>query len=191
MNPNGIVIGVVTDLEDPKNLGRVRVKYPHLNNRESQWARLVTPMAGGERGIFFRPEKGDEVLVSFLQGNSRFPHVIGSLWNLNGKPPMDDGKPKENSWRFIQSRSGHIIKLDDTSGKERIEILGYSQKQKIIIDCSGEKIELLCESGNLDLKAPSGTVTVEAQEINLKAKGNMSLDAKGQMTIKGSTVNIN
>ena len=66
---NGIVVGIVTDLEDPDGLGRVQLTYPHLEDQKSQWARLVSPMAGAERGTFFRPEVEDEVLVAFEHGD--------------------------------------------------------------------------------------------------------------------------
>src|SRR5690242_926559 len=103
---NGIVIGLVKDLEDPQNLGRVRVTFPYLDDQLSDWARLVTPMAGKDRGVFFRPEVGDEVLVAFELGDVRRPYVLGALWSTTDTPPPDDGKAKDNNWRFIKSRKG-------------------------------------------------------------------------------------
>jgi uncharacterized protein involved in type VI secretion and phage assembly len=191
MPTNGIVIGIVTNLEDPENLGRVRVKFPHLDDQESQWARLATPMGGPDRGLFLRPEVDDEVLVGYLQGDIRFPYILGGLWNLVDLPPADDGKPKENNWRFIKSRSGHVFKLDDTNGQERVEIIDKDEKRKIVIDCSGEKIQIICESGNVEIQAASGSVKIEAKTVELKASADMKLEADGTMTITGSTVNIN
>jgi uncharacterized protein involved in type VI secretion and phage assembly len=191
MPTNGIVIGVVTNLEDPDKLGRVRVKFPHLDDQESQWARLATPMAGPDRGVFFRPEVDDEVLVAFFQGDIRFPYILGGLWNAEDTPPPDDGKAKENNWRFIKSRSGHIIKLNDTKGEESVEIIDKDEKRKIIIDCSKEKIQIICESGDVEIKAASGSVKVEAKTVEVKASKDMKLEAGGTMTIKGATVKIN
>ena len=84
---NGIVIGVVADLDDPERLGRVRVKLPHLNDEVSDWSRQATPMGGRDRGLFFRPEVGDEVLVAFEHGDPDRPVVIGSVWNADRRPP--------------------------------------------------------------------------------------------------------
>jgi uncharacterized protein involved in type VI secretion and phage assembly len=191
MNENGIVVGLVTDLNDPQKLGRVRVKFPHLDDEQSFWARLAAPMAGKERGFFIRPEVDDEVLVAFVQGDIRFPYIIGALWNSKDKPPPDDGKAKENNWRFFRSRSGHLLKFNDTAGSESIELIDKDQKRKIIIDCAGAQIQIICDNGDVAIKA-QGKVTIEANsEINLKAGGNMTLEATGKMTIKGSTVNIN
>jgi uncharacterized protein involved in type VI secretion and phage assembly len=188
---NGIVIGIVTTLDDPQRLGRVRVRYPHLNDQPSDWARLVTPMAGADRGLFLRHEVDDEVLVAFEHGDPRRPYILGGLWSKTDKPPADDGQPTQNNWRFIKSRSGHVIKLDDTAGQESIEILDKDGARRVLIDSAARKIQVICDSGNVEVKAGAGSVTVEAVSIEVKATGNMTLEAAGTMTIKGATVNIN
>lgn len=188
---NGIIIGLVADLEDPENLGRIRVKFPYLGDQLSDWARLVTPMAGKDRGMFFRPEVDDEVLVAFELGDVRRPYVLGSLWSSADTPPPDDGQAKQNNWRFIKSRNGHIVKLDDTKGSEKIEIIGSDGARKIVFDIAGKKIEVICDTGNVEVSAGSGDVKVEAINVEIKASGNMKLEAGAQMTISGATVNIN
>ena len=77
---SGVMVGLVTDLEDPEGLNRVRVSYPVLAEQE-YWAHLATPMAGADRGIVLNPEVGDQVLVSFLQGDIRYPYILGCVWN--------------------------------------------------------------------------------------------------------------
>ncbi len=188
---NGILIGVVADLEDPEGLGRVRAQFPNLGDQLSNWAKIAAPMAGNGRGFFFRPEVGDEVLVAFEMGDPRRPYVLGALWSKVDTPPSDDGKPKDNNWRFIKSRSGHILKFDDTQGSERIEIIDKDERHKIVIDTSGDKIQIICDSGNVEIKATAGKIQIEASEAEIKTTGNMTLQAGGQMTIKGSVVNIN
>lgn len=196
---NGIVIGEVCDLEDPLDLARIRVTYPHLGGVKSDWAKLVTPMAGKERGIFFRPEVGDEVLVAFELNDSERPYVLGALWSQEDPPPPNEGSAKDNNWRFIRSRSGHVIKLDDKQGQERIEIIDKDEKRRIVIDCGGSKIQITADDGDIEINAGAGNVKVEAAknvditastEVNIKAK-NITLDASGVLTLKGGTVNIN
>jgi uncharacterized protein involved in type VI secretion and phage assembly len=188
---NGIVIGIVTDLNDPDRLGRVEVTYPHLNDEKSYWARLVTLMAGQNRGVFFRPEVNDEVLVALEHGDPRRPYILGALWSKTDTPPADDGQPTQNNWRFMKSRSGHIIKLDDSQDAEKIEILDKDGARKVIIDSAGQKIQIICDTGNIEVKAGAGSVKVEAREVEVKATQNMTLQAQGTMTITGATVNIN
>lgn len=188
---NGIVIGIVHDLDDPEQLGRVRVRFPHLNDEISQWARIATPMGGKDRGLFMRPERDDEVLVVFEHGDPRRPNVVGSFWNKVDKPPADDGKPVDNNWRFFRSRAGHLLKFDDTSGAERIEIEGKGGTQKLVIDVSGKKIELSCSSGDIAVSAPSGKLTIDAKQVEIRASTTMKLEAQGAMTVNGKTVSIN
>jgi len=188
---NGIVIGIVSDLDDPEQLGRVRVRFPHLNNEMSHWARLATPMGGKERGLFMRPEPEDEVLVVFEHGDPRRPNVVGGFWSKADPPPPDDGKAMDNNWRFFRSRAGHLLKFDDTSGAERIEIVGKGDKHKLVIDVSGDRIEISCSSGDIALSAPSGKVSIDAREVAIRAQTTMNIEATGTMTIKGQTVAIN
>ena len=43
----GVVVGIVTNNKDPEMGGRVKVKYPWLDDTlESHWARIASPMAG-------------------------------------------------------------------------------------------------------------------------------------------------
>ncbi len=188
---NGIIIGLVTDLKDPENIGRVRVTYPYLGDETSDWARLVTQMAGKDRGMFLRPEVGDEVLVAFELGDVRRPYILGSLWSTTDTPPADDGQAAQNNWRFITSRSGHMVKLDDTAGKEKIEIIGSDGQRQIVFDIAKQKIQVTCDSGDVEVSATAGSVKVDALTVEIKASGNMTLQATGSMTIKGATVAIN
>ncbi len=194
----GVVVGVVTNNQDPDGLGRVKVKFPWLSDvDESSWARLAAPMAGKQRGVFFLPEVDDEVLVVFEHGDMRFPYVLGALWNGQDVPPItnDDGK---NNVRMIKSRSGHVVKLNDEDGKETIEIIDKNQKNSIVIDTSKDTITVTTNK-DITLSASNGTIKLDAQkvEINssdatkLKAGGTMNVEASGTMTVKGSTVNIN
>jgi len=102
----GVVMGIVTNNQDPSNMARVRVKFPWLSDdNESWWARLATPMAGAGRGSYFLPEVNDEVLIAFEHGDVRFPYVLGGLWNGQDAPPANNSDG-QNNIRVIHSRSG-------------------------------------------------------------------------------------
>jgi len=187
---SGVVIGVVSKNKDDEGLGRVKVIFPWLSEtEESQWARVATLMAGEKRGALFLPEVGDEVLVAFEQGDRDRPYVIGALWNGKDKPPKtnDNGK---NNIRLIQSRSGHQITLDDTDGSEKIEITDKTGKNSIVWDAAENTITITAEK-DIVLKAPSGKISLDAKELELKSSANTTAEATGTMTVKGSTVNIN
>ena len=109
---NGILIGVVrADLKDPDGLGRVRVRFPYLDDQQSAWAKICSPDGGQEPWTLFRPKVDDELLVAFEMGDPRRPYVLGALWSKTDTPPADDGNAEKNNWRFIQSRSGHIFTI--------------------------------------------------------------------------------
>jgi uncharacterized protein involved in type VI secretion and phage assembly len=170
----GVTIGVVTNNKDDQKMGRVKVKLPWLSEQdESDWARIVSPMAGNQRGFCMLPEVGDEVLVAFEHGDIRFPYVLGGLWNGKDKPPQvnEDGK---NNVREIRSRSGHAIVLDDTEGKEKITISGKGGKNALVIDASQNTIQ----------------ITVE-KDFSIEAKGKISLDSKGDVDIKCRNFSVN
>jgi uncharacterized protein involved in type VI secretion and phage assembly len=187
---NGIVIGTVVDLNDPEKLGRVKLKLPQYNDEQSTWARIASPMAGANRGVFFRPEVQDEVLVGFENGEVRRPYVLGALWSKVDTPPPRDNDDTKNNWRFIVSRSGHTLKFDDTNGSEKIEIIDKTKSLKITFDSSSSKI-LVESNGDVEISAPNGTFKVKAQTVDIEADGEMKLQASRTMTVKGTTVNIN
>jgi len=89
---NGIVVGVVESLDDPDGLERVRVRVHREADAISALARIATPFAGKRRGMFFKPDVGDEAPIAFERGDPRRPYVIGSLWSKEQPPPTTDGK---------------------------------------------------------------------------------------------------
>lgn len=194
----GVVIGIVTNNQDPDKLGRVKVKFPWLSQEdESYWARIASPMAGGDRGTFFLPEIDDEVLVAFEQGDLRFPYILGALWNGKDTPPVtnEDGK---NNIRMIKSRSGHTIRLNDEDGKETIEIIDKKGENKIFIDTAKDSITITAAK-DITLSAPQGSIKLHAQKIELKssadtkieANSGMDIKANSTINIKGATINLN
>jgi uncharacterized protein involved in type VI secretion and phage assembly len=170
----------------------VKVEFPRYERIESDWARLAMPMAGAGRGMRFVPEKDDEVLVAFAQGDEgRYPYILGALWSKADKPPAHDGDKVKNNWRYFKSRSGHILRFDDTDGKEKVEIIDKAGKHKITVDTSGDKIEIVCDSGDINIKAESGKVNVKASEVTVESSGDMTLKASGNLKLQGSKVDIN
>jgi uncharacterized protein involved in type VI secretion and phage assembly len=187
---NGILVGIVHSLRDDEGIGRVRVRLPTHGDAITTEARLASPFGGKGRGFFCKPEVGDEVLIAYELGDPRRPYVLGTLWSTADPPPADDGKPEENNWRQFRSRSGHVLRFDDTEGGEKIEVIDKDGKRRIVIDTSGAAIRIECDSGEVQIHAEK-QVTVSAKELTVRATDGLTLDGGKQVTIRGDRVDIN
>lgn len=194
----GVAFAIVTNNKDPDGLGRVKVQLPWMADQaESDWARVVTPMAGAGRGFYFLPEVDDEVLVAFEHGSPDSPYVLGALWNGKDKPPESNSDGK-NHLRTIKSRSGHVIRLTDKDGEEKIEIIDRSAKNSIVISTKDNTItvtadaDVTIQSNNGKLKLSGNGVEIASKAaVKIEASQNMDLKAGPQLNIKGVMVNIN
>ncbi|SEV87738.1 phage baseplate assembly protein V [Natrinema salifodinae] len=207
----GVVVGIVTDNEDPKDLGRVKLRFPWRDtDDESHWARLAAPMAGDEYGTYFLPEVDEEVLVAFENGDIHNPYVVGSLWNGAQKPPRRNAG--NNDIREIRSRSehtiafddgddgsitirtsdGHEIIVDDSNGVETITISDDRGDNTITLDSSKGRISIAADD-ELDLSAPNVTIdgskSVEiagGTDVTISSKNTIELSSKARLDISSS-----
>jgi uncharacterized protein involved in type VI secretion and phage assembly len=185
----GVVVGVVTKNDDPDKLGRVKVELPWLGDKvETDWARTAVAMAGKGRGLFYLPEVGDEVLVAFEHGDVGYPYVLGGLWNGKDAPPATNADGK-NNLRVIQSRSGMTFVFDDTSGSEKLTIADTEGKESIEIDMANKKITIT-SSGDLDINAADGKVTITGKTVKIESTGAAELKASDTLDVGGKTVNV-
>jgi|SRR5688572_13785886 len=192
----GVSVAIVRENKDPEGLGRVRVEFPWRENPDkSYWARLAMPMAGKNRGTWFLPENGDEVLVVCDAEHVEHPYVIGSLWN-GQEPPPETNSDGRNDIRKIRSRSGHEIIFDD-GAQGRIDI-HLSDNKRVRMDPDG--ILISDDKGNqIEIKSVPGTITIQSNAklsiqskvIDIKADASMTLQATGTLTIQGALVKIN
>jgi phage protein D/phage baseplate assembly protein gpV len=197
----GIVPALVTNNVDPDNMGRVKVKFPWLDDTlESNWARVSSVAAGNQRVFFWLPEVNDEVLVAFEHGDFDYPYVVGALWNGQDKPPEQSDSAVSGGKvviRTLKTTAGHIIRLTDTSGSEKIEVIGAKTNSKIILDEANKKISME-SSGDIEVTA-TGNLTLKGKDVKVEASGNLEAKATGTgklestsaLTIKGQVVNIN
>jgi phage protein D len=181
----GLVIGIVTDNNDPEDMGRVKVKYPWLTEEHaSYWARVIAPGAGNQRGIEFLPEVNDEVLVGFELGDINYPYVLGGLWNGHDKLPESVVTGGQVQKRIIRSRQGHIITLDDSDSGGGITIQDKNGN-KLVLNSAENKLNVSVQ-GEASLEA-DGNITVNTKgNMSLKATGDISLEATGQVSIKAN-----
>ena len=192
----GVAVAIVRENKDDSGLGRVKVSFPwHSQPQQSYWARVATPMAGKNRGVYFMPEVNDEVLVAFERGDMRFPYVVGSLWN-GPDPSPETNSDGKNDVRVIHSRADHKITIND--GSDPLVQIELADGKRVTLDRNG--IELDDKQGNkVTIQSSAGSITVQAAtslslkapQITIEASGTMTVKSGGTMTVQGSLVTIN
>lgn len=183
----GLSVGVVTNLNDPDDLGRVRVKLPTTSDEgESFWARVVSPGAGDGRGFQSLPSVNDEVLVGFEHGDVRKAFVIGGLWSKKYKPPEstfhDQGTVQKHFWR---STKGHEVKIDD-EGDGTLALTLKDVKSQLTVTKSETTLE-----GESKLVVKGNEIEVTATgKLTLKG-ANVEINGSSDVTIKGGMIKLN
>ena len=174
------VARVENNIDTEGQLGRVRVSYPWLSDTvQSGWARCTTLMAGADKGTYFLPEIGDEVLVAFEHGDPSSPVILGSLWNGKALPP-EKNTDGLNNVRLIKTKSGHTLTFDDTKNKEHIHIR----------DKAGNQI-MLASDGSVTVSATEDLILRAAgSEIALKSDGSVTITAQKGLTLRTEDGNV-
>jgi uncharacterized protein involved in type VI secretion and phage assembly len=211
---SSLVIGIVTNNKEQEKsggevkLGRVKVKYPGLGDSiESGWARVAVPHAGADRGMFFLPQAGDEVVVAFEHGDTRRPIIIGSLFNGQAKPPAEllatteggGGKDplfgvKTPHESFVDSKQKMTLRSHETMIVE-VKKDGKNGTGDYTLDAEGKisakaATEIKVEAGSSITIKGTGAITIESQ-AGVKLKGaTIDLEATTAVNVKGQIINL-
>jgi uncharacterized protein involved in type VI secretion and phage assembly len=190
----GFARAVVVDNTDPKGAGRIGVRFPwHSRPDELHWASLVAPMAGDRRGIWFRPEVGDEVVVAFEHGDLRLPYLVGGVWNAAAPPPSTD---EGRDLRMIRTRSGHTLVFDDgADGGVELTLkdgkrLSIGDRTVSLGDERGNGLTIHADSGDVTIHA-AGTFRIRAAQISIEGQGPVEVRSSSALALRGSVVRIN
>lgn len=224
-------MGIVEDINDPKKLGRVKVRMINeysdkVDVEDIPWAMSMTPVTSASfLGIGVSPtglQKGSRVVGFFMDGESKTkPIIMGSTpiilngeesdhsvsEQARGQGPVKkeylDYEPKTAyaaeypNNDTISTKSGHLIEIDDTPKAERIHVYHKSGSYiemnadgSMVIKSAERSVEIA--SKNKELYSDKGDLLLEAKDknVNVKAKKNISLDSKDEMSVKGKTVKI-
>lgn len=165
---------VVKDNKDPEKLGRVKVSFFwHDGNVTSPWIRAVNPYSANERGFYFIPEIGDEVMVGFEGGDAEKPFVIGSMYHGKNKPPSN-WPNQNNSFKGIVTQSKLRIEFDDAKKITTIDTPGGN---KVVISDDQKSILLSDQNRNTVELKPDGIVMDSPKDIKITSKAKITLDS--------------
>lgn len=178
---HGLQIGIVDKFqEDPDKEFRVRVNLPGIDDKGAVWARLASPDGGNERGFFFRPEAGDEVVVGFLNDDPRHAVILGALYGSKNAPPKALSKlTKDNFKKAIVTKKGTTIEFDDEKVTVFVQTPG---KNTILLDDDKKAVTLSDQHGN--------TITMDDKGITIKSAKDFKVDASNNVELKGSKVDV-
>lgn len=207
----GLQIGIVTQLQDdPEGEERIMVKIPIINAQEQGiWCRIGNLDAGNERGTFFRPEIGDEVVVGFVNEDPNQAIVLGMLHSSSNPSPRSASD--DNHEKGYVSRSGITFVFDDDKSAVTIETpngkklsINEADDAIILTDDHGHSVTLNADGISLDSAADiviksSGDLTLEGVNVSIKAQSQFKAEGSGGAEVstsavavlKGSMVQIN
>lgn len=175
----GLQVGIVSQLEeDPDGEDRILVQIPIVNNEEEGiWCRIASPDAGENRGIYFRPEIGDEVIVGFINDDPNDAIVLGMLHSSAKPSPIT--ATDDNHEKGIITRSEMKVLFDD-------------DKKIITIETpAGKMITLDEDEGAITIEDDnSNIITINSDGISMESAGDISLKASGDVNIEGTNVSI-
>jgi uncharacterized protein involved in type VI secretion and phage assembly len=178
----GAFVATVVSVKDPSNLNRIQVRVYNTDGINDQdgavWARVVVPFAGDNRGAFFIPDVGDEVLVVYLSGDPRYPVVLGGLWNGHDSAPDSFGGSGDSvdRWTITGKQGTKIAIIEDSSGPT-IQFTTPGQLSGKMTD-SSSSIEFT-DANQTSIKIDSSGVTINAPtaEVQVTAASSMSITA--------------
>ncbi len=198
---------IVTDNHDPKGLGRIRVRFHWMKPSEkTPWIRITSPHGGGDKGMFFIPEIGEEAIVCFEGDSAVKPFVNGTVYHGKAKTSFANAG---NDVKALQTRSGNKMIMNDNQGSvymsdkgganslmdgagnittnaNKISTLNAGTKSTINVG-KGKSVVTMDEGGNIEINATANLkINVGASKIELKSDGTITINGH-QISIDGKT----
>ncbi len=183
----------VVAVKDPDGKGRVQIRLLAFDGVAGQdaalWARVAAPFAGADRGAFLIPDVGDEVLVSFVNADPRFPVVVGGLWNGAAPAPETlggDGS-RVDRWTLVGKAGTRIAIIEERPGQAVISLTTPGGVKTVLTEAGGGKIEL---------EAAGTTITVDPTGVAVQSGGKVQVQASqvevtaGQVTVNAAMSNF-
>lgn len=186
-----LVPGVVSDVRDPDEQGRVRLTFPWLSaDFTSSWARCVAAGAGQGRGLVTLPEVGDEVLVGFDSGDVDRPYVLGGLHNAVDPLPDTEVAPVDTTsgqqvMRALVSRTGHRLELAEAATSPDGVLLATGDDTLTIRLDQKKGTVAITGARGVSVDAGAGPLDLSGTTVSVTATGPLKLDG-AQVTVTGS-----
>ena len=162
-----LFLAKVVSVQDPDNRNQVQVRLYNTDGIADQdgpvWARVAVPFAGGNRGGFFIPDVGDEVVVAFVGSDPRCPIVLGSLWNGNDTAPETIGGNGQSvdRWTITGKAGTRIAIVEQPASNATISFTTPAGQSGTLTDQGGGSITFTDQSQN--------SITLDTSGITINA----------------------
>jgi phage protein D/phage baseplate assembly protein gpV len=182
-----LVLGVVTNNQDPDDMGRVRVHYPALGpDAEGAWARVLTPSAGNARGLLMLPVVGEEVLIGFEHDDTTRPYVLGSLFNGVDKPGDDLLQDYDGSFALRSDHKVDVAANEDMTLQTQGQLTLDAQSDTSLTTASnlavkGQKLTI---NGDMEITIEAGT------KLTLKCGPSQVQLSSAGVSVSGPMINL-
>lgn len=155
----GVYTAIVAEVGDSAHPAEVRLRFDWFDPQmRTEWCRVCNLYAGNGYGAVWLPEQDDEVLVAFVQGDMRWPIVLGGLYNGVDKPPT--ARTDTLDQKLLRTRGGHEILFDDSDGKQRLRLTSKGGHQ-VDIDDQGKQIVIATAGGSaVTIDDGGATITI-------------------------------
>jgi phage baseplate assembly protein gpV len=185
-------------------LGVVQRQHPHagasdkdnyactVQLRDSGIVLEQVPVATPRIGAVSIPAVGDLVLVEFIGGDVNHPVIVGSLYNDQDRPPVNEAGQVVLHLP-LGAADSDAVRLEVRSGQKREVTLRLGDGLVIRFRDDDPVVEVEAAGGKAVLKIDrDGTVSLSSQaKVNLDAP-EINIKATGQLNLKGdAAVNIN
>ena len=190
---SGMVVGIVKDNKDPEKMNRILIELPTESTNgatETYWCRMISPMAGQDRGWVSIPEVGTEVVITFAY-RSLQPYVLGAVYNGgDDKPEPYKNDDENNDKRVFWSRNDHLVIFDDTEGEEKVELGAQATTRLDVTSApiyqqldSSKKTITEYSDGNIEWEATE-TISIKCKDFILEASGKIAVSSGATTAVK-------
>ncbi|TVO39450.1 type VI secretion system Vgr family protein [Vibrio algivorus] len=182
--------------------GRVKLHFPwdresEFDEHSSCWIPVSQGWAGNQYGMIAVPRIGQEVLVSFLNGDPDQPIVTGRAFNAQNIPPypLPDNKTK-TVWRSQthQGEGFNEISFEDQSNSEQVYVRAQKDFRSETLNDHITDVKhdqhLTVENDQFSQIKNNHNLTVEG-ESRSKVTKDQTLTVEGSLQVKSGSVMVN
>jgi len=202
-----VVVGASGDEIYTDKYGRVKVQFPwdrygKQDENSSCWIRVAQVWAGKNWGAMHIPRIGQEVLVSFLEGDPDRPIITGRVYNAALMPPYD--LPADKTQSGIKSRSSlngssdnfNEIRFEDKKGSELVNVQAEKDFNSLVkndetTEVKHDRTDKVGNNETVTIEKDQST-TINGQETRKVAKDRTTnIDGTEKLTVgKDQKINV-